>query len=69
MDMMLPNMSGFEATKRIKSINPNVPIIAQTALVMYEDNLKCLEAGCDEFFSKPINSIELLNKIQYYFLK
>ncbi len=53
MDLKLPKLSGYEAAKRIKEIAPGIPIIAQTAYAMYGDREKALEAGCDDYISKP----------------
>lgn len=61
MDIRLPDMSGFEATKKIKSIEPSVLIIAQTAYAMESDREKCLEFGCDGYISKPIYIQEFFN--------
>lgn len=67
MDIRLPEMDGFEATRMIKKIKPDLPIIAQTAYAMSEDRIKCFEAGCSGYFSKPINRKELLAMIDTYF--
>ena len=63
MDMKLPEMNGYEAVKRIKAHNKNLQIIAQTAYAMSEDRDMCLEAGCDDYISKPIDASTLLEKI------
>ncbi len=63
MDIQMPKLNGYEATARIKSLNPDVKIIAQTAYAMPNDNIKCLEAGCNDYISKPINSNLLLEKL------
>ena len=63
MDMKMPGLDGFEATRQIKKILPNVPIIAQTAYAFKEDKVKALEAGCDNYISKPIGSQALLDII------
>jgi PAS domain S-box-containing protein len=63
MDVHLPEMSGLEATGRILEINPSLPIIAQTANAMSEDKDKCLEAGCADYISKPIDMGDLFTKI------
>ncbi len=63
MDVKLPRMSGYEATRAIKKINPELPVIAQTAYAMAGDRAKALEAGCDDYISKPINKNELLRMI------
>jgi signal transduction histidine kinase/CheY-like chemotaxis protein len=63
MDIKMPIMNGYEATKNIKMIFPDLPVIAQTAFAMLSDKQECLKAGCDDYLSKPINSIELIKKI------
>lgn len=54
MDIKLPVMNGFDATRNIKTFRPHLPIIAQTAYAMADDQEKVLEAGCDDYISKPI---------------
>ena len=63
MDVHLPEMSGLEATERIRKIDSLLPVIAQTANAMSEDKDKCLEAGCVDYISKPIDMGELISKI------
>src|SRR4030042_617276 len=60
MDMSMPVLDGFETTNRIKKINSSIPIIAQTAFAMPEEVAKCMEAGCDDYLSKPVSIGELL---------
>ena len=65
MDMSLPILDGWEATKRVKA-NPetaNIPVIALTAHAMVHDKEKALAAGCDEFDTKPVELPRLLAKI------
>jgi PAS domain S-box-containing protein len=64
MDLKLPAMDGFEATRQIKKLRPNLPVIAQTAYAFVEDKDKALAAGCDDYLSKPIIKLVLLEKIQ-----
>jgi len=64
MDIKMPDLDGYEATRQIKTINPEVPIIAQTAYAMKGDRQKALDAGCDEYISKPINKEMLFEKIR-----
>ena len=65
MDIKMPLLNGFEATKQIKVQRPDLPIIAQTAYAMISDKQEAIDAGCDGYLSKPlkINEItELLEK-------
>lgn len=65
MDINLPDIDGVEATKRLKE-DPDfemVPIIALTANAMHGDRERFLEAGCDDYLSKPVSKSELLEKI------
>jgi len=66
MDMSLPVLDGWEATKQIKSNEKtsHIPIIALTAHAMSGDREKAMEAGCDEYDTKPINLPRLLEKIE-----
>ena len=66
MDMKMPDMNGFDATKKIKEENKDLPIIAQTAYAMSTDEESCLNAGCDDYISKPIRIDDLLKKIELY---
>jgi PAS domain S-box-containing protein len=70
MDLKMPIMDGYEATKQIKEIHPELPIVAQTAYTTLEDKNKAKLAGCSDFISKPINR-EILNEIinKYLVLK
>lgn len=64
MDLKMPIMDGFEATRLIKELQPNLPIIAQTAYTTVEDKNKAKLAGCDDFISKPIRLktvVEIIN--------
>ncbi len=66
MDIKMPEMDGIEATRNIKQICPEIPIIAQTANTIYETRISCMEAGCNDFITKPIDSAELLHMISLY---
>ncbi|MCD4769636.1 MAG: response regulator [Bacteroidales bacterium] len=60
MDIKMPIMNGLDATRAIKKINSDIPVIALTAYALPEDRDLCMEAGCDEFVTKPINRANLL---------
>ena len=66
MDMSLPVLDGWEAARQLKaaSATRSIPIIALTAHAMAGDREKALEAGCDEYDSKPVEFARLLGKIQ-----
>ncbi|RPH29396.1 MAG: response regulator [Bacteroidales bacterium] len=64
MDIKMPLMNGYEATKQIKSFMPNLPVIAQTAYSTNLDKNRALECGCKDFISKPINRGLLISKIK-----
>ena len=68
MDMMMPEMDGYEAIDRIRQLPAykTIPIIAVTANAMVGDQEKCLEAGANDYFSKPIDIVGLLEKIGYW---
>ncbi|MBN2806256.1 MAG: response regulator [Prolixibacteraceae bacterium] len=68
MDIMMPEKDGYDATREIKEINPDIPIIAQTALALPDDEEKCYKAGCDYVLVKPINSEDLIVTIKKFIL-
>ncbi|NBL65725.1 response regulator [Flavobacterium sp. NST-5] len=59
-DMMMPEMDGYEAIPIIKEIKSTVPVIAVTAQAMVGDREKCLQAGADNYISKPIDVDRLM---------
>jgi CheY-like chemotaxis protein len=68
MDMSLPLVDGWEATRRIKASEQSgaIPVIALTAHAMPTDRDKALEAGCDDYDSKPVELPRLLEKIERF---
>jgi len=67
MDVQMPEMDGLEATKKIRELGIKIPIIALTANAFEEDRKRCLEAGMDDYLSKPIKIEELLNVMSNFF--
>lgn len=66
MDISLPVMDGFEATRRLKSLDDtkSIPIVALTAHAMSGDREKAIDAGCDDYDVKPVELTRLLSKIE-----
>ncbi|MCF8303629.1 MAG: PAS domain S-box protein [Bacteroidales bacterium] len=69
MDIKMPKMGGYEATQQIKEIDPETTVIAQTAFAMKGDEDKAIEAGCDDYITKPIKKEALLLKMNKYLSK
>lgn len=64
MDIRMPEMDGYEATRKIREFNKKVIIIAQTAHAMIEDREKALEAGCNDYIAKPLSRESLMRLIK-----
>lgn len=64
LDMKMPIMNGYDAVKILKEINPNVPVIAQTAFAFSDEKHKAIEAGCDDYLAKPISKVALFSKLR-----
>lgn len=67
MDIQMPEMNGYEATRKIREVNKDVIIIAQTAFALSGDREKAIQAGCNDYITKPINKEKLLALIQSFF--
>jgi CheY-like chemotaxis protein len=66
MDIKMPGMNGYEATRIIKKERVGLPINALTAYAMNDDRIKALDAGCDDYISKPVRKSELLAIVEKY---
>ena len=66
MDIKMPIMDGLEATKAIKERHPDLPIVALTANAFDSDRQLAIEAGCDDFLSKPVSSEACLETIKRF---
>jgi CheY-like chemotaxis protein len=66
MDIRMPILNGLDATKQIKELRPDLPVIAQTAYAMDGDRESSLAAGCNDYISKPINLKVFIQLIAKY---
>jgi len=67
MDVRIPILDGYEATKQIRTFNKDVVIIAQTAFAIYGERVNALAAGCNDYISKPLHRDSLLKLISDHF--
>ena len=66
MDLQLPEVNGLEATRQIKKIRPDLPVIATTANTYDEDKQACMDAGCSAYISKPLQFKKLFELMQSF---
>ncbi|MFO7874937.1 MAG: PAS domain S-box protein [Bacteroidales bacterium] len=66
MDLKMPGMDGLQATREIRKFNQDIPVIAQTAHALTGDRERAIEAGCNDYISKPINRKHFLQIIHHY---
>ena len=64
MDIRIPGLNGYDATRQIRAFNPDIRIIAQTAYGLSGVREECLEAGCNDYIAKPISKSALLQLIE-----
>ncbi len=69
MDLKMPVLNGFLATKQIRKFRPYLPIIAQTAYSTIEDRKEAINIGCNDFISKPIEKEVIMNVIDNFLTK
>jgi PAS domain S-box-containing protein len=69
MDVKMPVLDGYSATKQIKAVRPDLPIIAVTAFAMLHDKQNALDAGCDDYISKPFEADDILKIINKFLSK
>jgi len=65
-DLKMPFVDGYEASRQIKLIDSEIPVLAITAYTSSEDKLRATDAGCDEFITKPVNKEQLMEKLAKY---
>jgi len=66
MDIQMPVINGYDATREIKKTSPGLVVIALTAYAFDKDKNKCFEAGCNDFLAKPIRKNELMDKLDHF---
>jgi two-component system CheB/CheR fusion protein len=66
LDMQMPRLDGYATATKLRKMGYNGPIIALTADAMQGDMRRCLESGCDDYLSKPIDKQKLLDKVRFY---
>lgn len=69
MDILIPLITGIDATREIKKVLKNLPVIAVTAYVSQDIQEKCFLVGCDDFLYKPLLPKQLVNSIKHFFEK
>ena len=69
MDIKMPLIDGYEATRQIRQFNTSVIIIAQSAFALKGDKEKAIAAGCNDYIPKPIRNVQLTEIINKYFKK
>ncbi|HZL09453.1 MAG TPA: response regulator [Prolixibacteraceae bacterium] len=66
MDIKMPEMDGYEATRQIRTFAPELPIVAQTAYALEKDIMRIMESGFNDYLSKPLNKNKMFAVINKY---
>jgi len=66
MDIRLPKLNGYNATQKIKEINPSIPVIAVTAYAHSQGIIDCFDSGCDDFIAKPFDINKIVKLVEHY---
>ena len=66
MDIRMPRLNGIEATRKIRELDDQIPILALTAYAFTNDREKALQAGCNEYLSKPVKIEDLIKALNKY---
>ena len=66
MDIRMPKVNGYEATRQIKEINPTVPVLAVTAYTHAQGVIDCYNSGCDDYISKPFDVSGFITMVKNY---
>lgn len=66
MDIKMPEMNGLEATRKIRTFNQDIPIVALTAYAMSDDREISLGAGCNDYISKPVRKSRIFSVLSHY---
>jgi len=66
MDVRMPKINGYDATRQIKSFRPSLPVVAQTAFALNSDYKEVSDSGCDGYITKPIVGSTLLQKMEVF---
>ena len=64
LDLMLPGMSGYEICRRIRKLDPQVPVLVLSARTLVEDRMMAFDVGTDQYITKPFELAELLNRVR-----
>lgn len=66
LDIQLPKMDGYEFMRHLKKVRKDLPVVVQTAYAMADEKINCFNAGCNEYFSKPLDIYKVLRTLNKY---